>query len=99
MEMCEPKLPGTLWVTPSLLRESFTFLQNVQQLQRTLKYTCADFRDWNFWVQKNKLHFVLLINLAVRRHVLQTALQESVVESKEFPKPLGADCFPLVLTT
>jgi hypothetical protein len=25
MEIWEPKLPGTLWATPSLLRESFTF--------------------------------------------------------------------------
>jgi len=26
MEIWEPKPPGTLWATPGLLRESFTFL-------------------------------------------------------------------------
>jgi hypothetical protein len=31
--------------------------------------------------------------------MLQTAVQESVVESKKFPKLLGADCLPMVLTT
>ena len=41
---------------------------------------------WNFLVQKNTFKFVLLINLTVRRQVIQTALQDSVVESKKFSK-------------
>jgi hypothetical protein len=36
-EICELKPPGTLWVTPGLLRDSFTFL--ITHIGRVIRYT------------------------------------------------------------
>jgi len=42
MEIWEPKLPGTLWATPALLRDSFTFtlLQTFIQLTLEIRIKC-----------------------------------------------------------
>jgi len=37
MEICEPKPPETLWATPGLLRDTFTFLHYEGKVLRVLE--------------------------------------------------------------
>jgi hypothetical protein len=37
MKIWEPKAPGTLWATPGLLRDDFTFTRDVQILTQILR--------------------------------------------------------------
>jgi len=38
MEFWEPKVPGTLWPTPGLLRDCFTFTSKAMSVTSTLVY-------------------------------------------------------------
>ena len=41
-EIRQPKTPGTLWATPGLLRDSFTFKSLPQKLTVKYRHVCLD---------------------------------------------------------